>query len=69
MKKRVVTLVLVLLAVGNIYSQPKVEFIRNQYPNVLKTQIRFDANNIDTWIQNTGIFDQDIRTSLSLIHI
>jgi hypothetical protein len=67
MKKRFVTLVLVLLVVGNIYSQPKVEFVKSPYeqifPNVLREQIRFDANNIDTWIQNTGIFDLDIRTN------
>ena len=65
MKKKIFVsaVILFLLVVGNIYSQQKVEFLRNQYPNVVQAQIRFDANNIDTWIQNTGIFNQDIRSS------
>jgi hypothetical protein len=69
MNKKILTsfIILILLAVGNLYSKPRIEFLTNpkyQYsPKVLQTQTRFDANNIDTWVQNTGIFDQDIRTS------
>jgi len=67
MNKIFLILILILLTFGNIYSKPKVEFLKNPYnqiiPDVLQEQIRFDANNIDTWIQNTGIFDQDIRTN------
>src|SRR6187402_899048 len=33
------------------------------YPAVIKTQVQFRANNISTWIQNTGTFNQDIRTT------
>ncbi|MEO6693982.1 MAG: hypothetical protein ABIO41_02145 [Ignavibacteria bacterium] len=29
--------------------------------SVIKTQKKFDANNIETWIINTGIFNQDLR--------
>jgi hypothetical protein len=63
----VVTTVLILLAVSNIYSRPRVEFLNNNNyfasPSVVQEQVRFDANNIDSWVQNTGIFDQDIRTA------
>jgi hypothetical protein len=30
---------------------------------VIQEQVQFNPNNIDSWIQNTGIFNQDIRTS------
>ncbi|MDD5360886.1 MAG: T9SS type A sorting domain-containing protein [Ignavibacteria bacterium] len=30
---------------------------------VIRTQVRFNPNNIDSWIQSTGIFNQDIRTN------
>lgn len=67
MNKKVLILFLIFLSFGNLYPRPKVEFLTNPYkwisPNVLQTQIKFDPNNIDTWIQNTGIFNQDIRTS------
>jgi hypothetical protein len=59
--------IIILLTVCNIYSMPSVKFLANTYyetiPQVIQEQIRFDPNNIDTWIQNTGIFDQDIRTT------
>ncbi len=29
--------------------------------SVIKAQVPLDANNIESWIQNTGTFDQDIR--------
>jgi hypothetical protein len=32
-------------------------------PSIVLQQIRFNPNNIDTWILNTGIFDQDLRTA------
>jgi len=67
MNKKIIFFLFALIPFGLIYSKPKVEFITNPYnqilPNVIQEQIRFDANNIDTWIQNTGIFDQDIRTN------
>ncbi len=59
--------VLVFLFTAQLYSNPVVRFMKfeNQgfFPSVIQEQIRFDPNNIDTWIQNTGIFDQDIRTT------
>lgn len=30
---------------------------------VIKTQVKFAPNNISTWIWNTGIFNQDLRTN------
>jgi hypothetical protein len=33
------------------------------YPAVIKQQVRFAPNNISTWFQNTGTFNQDIRTT------
>lgn len=63
----ITTIVLSLFAVfGNSLAQPNISFIKNNYyssQNVVQEQIRFDCNNIDTWIQNTGIFNSDIRTS------
>lgn len=35
----------------------------NSYPAVIKAQVHFAPNNISTWIQNTGTFNQDIRTT------
>ncbi len=59
--------ILILILATNVYSKPRVEFLTNPYAgtfsNVIQEQVRFDPNNIDTWIQNTGIFDQDIRSS------
>ncbi|MCE1164809.1 MAG: T9SS type A sorting domain-containing protein [Bacteroidetes bacterium] len=56
-----------LFIVYGIYAKPDIKFMRYNpqgiFPSVIQEQIRFDANNIDTWIQNTGIFDQDIRTN------
>ena len=31
------------------------------YPSVVIQQVRFDPNNTDTWIYNTGIFNIDLR--------
>ncbi len=44
-----------------------LQFTYNNYNRATKLgivvqQIRFNPNNIDTWIQNTGTFDLDIRT-------
>ena len=69
MSKKIFTAaaIVILLLVSNLYSMPRVEFLTNPYvgtyPSIIQEQVRFDPNNIDTWIQNTGIFDQDIRTS------
>ena len=32
-------------------------------PSIVIQQILFDPNNIETWFYNTGIFNQDLRTS------
>ncbi len=65
--KNLFVFILLLLAFGSLYPQTKVEFIKNPgkliLPNVIREQIRLDANNMDTWIANTGIFNQDFRTS------
>ncbi len=31
--------------------------------SVIRTQVMINANNISTWVQNTGTFNQDIRTT------
>lgn len=66
----------ILIAVScSSFSKPKSGIIYDRNPyviagdgmqgsnsiTVVKTQKRFDANNVDTWVQNTGIFNQDIR--------
>jgi hypothetical protein len=69
MSKRILVTaaILFLIITGNINSKPRVQLVTNNNyyasPNVIQQQIRFDANNMDTWVHNTGIFDQDIRTS------
>ncbi|MCE1165066.1 MAG: hypothetical protein LWX07_06665 [Bacteroidetes bacterium] len=70
MNKKIVLIItfLALLVCANTYAKPRIEFQTGTptvqyFPRVIQTQVRFDANNIDTWIQNTGIFDQDIRTN------
>jgi hypothetical protein len=70
MNKKIVLIIsfLVLLVSTDTFARPRIEFLNGnpkvQYsPNVIQTQTRFDPNNISTWIQNTGIFDQDIRTT------
>ncbi len=35
----------------------------NYSPSIIIQQVKFDPNNIDTWILNSGIFDTDLRTS------
>lgn len=70
MNKKIVLIItfLALLVCANTYAKPRIEFqtgtpTSQYFPRVIQTQVRFDANNIDTWVQNTGIFDQDIRTT------
>ncbi|MGV8017710.1 MAG: T9SS type A sorting domain-containing protein [Ignavibacteria bacterium] len=69
MKSKIIPVisVLVFLFTGLVQSKPDIRFMDYAhpgfFPRVIQEQIRFDPNNIDTWIQNTGIFDQDIRTS------
>ena len=47
----------------SIYCAEKALYGTNATPNsIVIDQIRFDPNNIDTWISNTGILDQDNRT-------
>jgi hypothetical protein len=59
--------ILIIFSLGDAIAKPSVNFLSNSYDRdfiqVIKTQVKFDPNNISTWIQNTGIFDQDIRTT------
>ena len=63
--KTIILLLLVLsLPINRLLTSPKVPF--GNYPAsdvFVIQQIRFDPNNIDTWIINSGVFDQDFRTS------
>ncbi len=59
MKKFLV--IIILLLVTSAFSKPRISIIQN--PDFVQKQILFNPNNIYTWIQNTGIFDQDIQTS------
>ncbi len=69
MSKKILLLtgVIILLILNNIYSNPKINILNNSYPGIfpslLREQARLDANNIDSWIVSSGIFDHDIRTS------
>lgn len=72
--KIIITIILLtLLSSGVLDSKPRVRIIgaddplnlnQGDAPNAfIKSQTRFDANNIDIWVQNSGTFDQDIRTN------
>ncbi len=68
MSRRVLlSAVILMLAAGSVFPKPDVKFMsytpQGIFPAVIRTQVRIDANNIDTWIQNTGIFDNDMRTN------
>lgn len=77
MKNKFIKLIIIfsIICGGNIYSK-NPSGVRDENPNnqigdnsnpvspaVIKAQIQLNANNISTWIQNTGTFDQDIRTN------
>ncbi len=63
--KTIILLLLVIsLPVSRLLTSPKVPAGNYSTPEILLIQqIKFDPNNIDTWIQNSGIFDQNINTS------
>jgi hypothetical protein len=57
---------LILVFISNIYGKDNTLRVENseQIPvPVIIQQVLFDANNISTWVYNTGIFNQDLRTS------
>lgn len=48
----------VRIITGNPY-----DFRPSNLDAVIKAQVNLNANNINAWVQNTGTFDQDIRTT------
>ncbi|MBN8572088.1 MAG: hypothetical protein J0M18_20900, partial [Ignavibacteria bacterium] len=59
------TLLIILLSLSitiSIFSKPREINISNPF-TVIKAQVSSNGNNISTWIQNTGTFDTDIRTT------
>ncbi len=46
----------------SIFSKPREVDISNAF-TVVKTQVSSNGNNISTWIWNTGVFNQDLRTN------
>ena len=48
----------VRIITGNPY-----DFRPTNLDAVIKAQVQITANNIATWVQNTGTFNQDIRTT------
>ncbi|MCE1166104.1 MAG: hypothetical protein LWX07_11965, partial [Bacteroidetes bacterium] len=62
--KKILLLLLVLLSVSDMIAGPVIKFAHaNNSEYVIQQQILFNPNRIMTWIQNTGIFNQDIRTN------
>jgi hypothetical protein len=43
------------------FSKPKENLL--QTSSIIRTQVISDGNNISTWIWNTGVFNQDMRTN------
>jgi hypothetical protein len=56
-------LFLVLLNLVYVYKVKCDNYSGIQSPSVVIQQVKFDPNNTETWIYNTGIFNQDLRTS------
>lgn len=69
--KFLIILLLLGVIIGDVGAKPSVRIITgNPYdfqPSsvdaVIKAQVNLNANNISSWVQNTGTFDQDIRTN------
>ncbi len=50
--------------INGFFSSSEIPSGNSAIPGIfIRQQIRFDPNNIDTWIWNTGVFDQDLRTN------
>jgi hypothetical protein len=63
-KTAILFLAVISLSITCLLSSPKIPEGNYPTPDVFVIQqFRFDPNNIDTWIINSGIFDQDVRTS------
>jgi Secretion system C-terminal sorting domain len=65
---KIKTLILLLLAISfpmsRLLASDKIPYGNYSNPDVFVIQqIRFNPNNIDTWIINSGISDQDLRTT------
>ena len=55
---------LILVSVNVAFSQNNILSRQNSiYTPVIIQQVLFDANNISTWVINTGIFNQDLRVT------
>lgn len=50
-----------LLSFGHLNAQKPT--LRSTSAGFIPEQVSLDYNNISTWIQNTGTFNQDIRTN------
>jgi hypothetical protein len=51
------------LVVSSIFPQKKDYNSGDELNYLIRTQVAFDANNIKSFIWNTGVFDQDLRTN------
>jgi len=59
------TLLIILLSLSitvPIFSKPREVNTSNPF-TVIKAQVSSNGNNISTWIWNTGVFNQDLRTN------
>src|SRR5829696_8231067 len=75
MKLKMIKLIIIILLAASVdlINAATMNSLRDKNPNVfsgdnipdqisvIKSQKRFDGNNIETWVQNTGTFNQDIR--------
>lgn len=61
MKTLLIILISFIITVS-IFSKPREVDISNAF-TVVKTQVSSNGNNISTWIWNTGVFNQDLRTN------
>ncbi|MCI0472181.1 MAG: hypothetical protein L0Y76_01205, partial [Ignavibacteria bacterium] len=57
-------LVMIVLA-ASVYAKPRIKIGQQtpMNPDVVVQSIQLKANNIASWFHNTGVFNQDFRTT------
>ncbi len=62
--KNLIAILLIWVISISAFSKPRISFSQiSDNPDYIQNQVLFNPNNIYTWIQNTGVFNQDIRTN------
>lgn len=57
-----IAILIIIISFSNLYSNDNHSKTEIASTPIILQQVALDANNINSWILNTGIFDQDRRT-------